>query len=220
MLLSETSQQVLDAARNHPGASRAVLMEATGLTSNQVAHSLVRLTEEALVVRTLSGLRVPVEHAPDERRSHPGLTPVKRREDIVEWLENSSVAPSQRAMSRCYQVALPVIQGDIRMMRNAGVVDHDPDRARGHDLRLTGRGWADPTEALPASQRLHPERRSARQTMSQEERRDDLRATLLSMASRYGVDATVITEDLATLAEKGAILPDERGEVDDQDGMR
>lgn len=217
---SEITQAVLDTARNHPGASRAVLAERSGLTADQVAHSLVRLAEEGLVVRSQSGLRVPVEHAADEQRSRPGLTPVQRREDIVQWLENSSVSPSQRAMSRCYEVALPVIQTDIRMMRTAGVVDHDPDRARGHDLMLTGRGWADPTEDLPASQRSHPERRSARRGITQDERREDLRISLRSMALRYGVDVAVIADDLAALVEDGSLLADEEDEADDRFGTR
>lgn len=93
---------------------------------------LVRLSTGAVVHRRWRppGPRVPM----------PGLSAVDRREALL-LLLGATVSPSLREMARFFEVGLPTIQGDLRLLERGGVLFTDPTLARGHQVRLTGEPW-------------------------------------------------------------------------------
>lgn len=158
--LEANAAEVLGVLQGQPGASASTLAGETGLSVPQVRRALAWLVEEGEVRVTEAGARVLAEAAPEDARRRPGLSAIERREDLIEWLDQSAVSPSLRSMARCYGVSLPVIQADVRMLEKAGVVSLDSSRARGHQVVLTHAAiWKDPARGRALSESVHPGRR-------------------------------------------------------------
>ena len=160
MTLEDNAAAVLAVLHDQPGASASTLADETGLSVPQVRRALAWLVDEGEVRVTEAGARVLAEAAPEDARRRPGLSAIERREDQIEWLDETPVSPSLRSMARCYGVSLPVIQADIRMLERSGVVTLDRSRARAHQVVLTHSAvWRDPARGRALSESVHPRRR-------------------------------------------------------------